>query len=112
MVVIFKFIDLMLRGLLFLVYGDGTVTCDFCYVVNVVEVMLKFCTVLVVFGRVYNIGCGDWISLFDLVAVINDVFGMRIEFVLFESRLGDILYSVVDISVACCDLGYIAFVSF
>ena len=50
------------------IYGDGEQTRDFTYIDNVVQANLKACEAgESAFGRAYNIGCGERISLNELV---------------------------------------------
>ena len=53
------------------VFGDGGQTRDFCYIDNVIEANLKALHAPAAPGHVYNVACGERVSLLDVVAAIN-----------------------------------------
>src|SRR5450755_817538 len=110
--VIPKFITRALTGSTPVIFGDGTQSRDFCYIDNVVEANLKAAAAAGVSGRTYNIACGVATTLNEVVTVIGDVLGRRIEARHDPERSGDIKHSVADISAARAGLGYTAGVSF
>ena len=63
-------------------------------------------------GRVFNIGCGQATDLNQVVALIGDILGRKIEPSHEPERAGDIKHSYADISAARRGLGYTAAVSF
>ncbi len=110
--VIPKFITRALSGGTPVIFGDGTQSRDFCYIDNVVEANLKAASAPGAAGRVYNIACGVATTLDEVVKVIGDILGRRIEAKHDPERPGDIKHSVADISAARAELGYTAAVSF
>lgn len=105
--VISKFIDRFLTNEAPLVFGDGLQTRDFCHVSDVVranraalEAASTAC------GGPINVGTGSQVTLLDLIATLNEIFGTRFEPVFREERAGDVRYSVADITRAETLLGY------
>jgi len=98
--VIPKFISLMLKGKHPPVYGDGEQSRDFTFVDNVVEASLQACKVKEAGGGVFNIACGERVTINDLVRRINGILGTRIEPTYESSKKGDIRHSQADISRA------------
>lgn len=110
--VIPRFVTCMQQGKPPTVFGDGGQTRDFCYIDNVVEANLKALVAPAAPGNVYNVACGERISLLDLVAEINRQLGTAVPVSHLPGRAGDIRDSLADISAARRDLGYTASVSF
>lgn len=112
--VIPKFITRALAGGTPVIFGDGTQSRDFCFIDNVIEANLKAAAApaSAVSGRVYNVACGVATTLDQVVKVIGDILGKRIEPKHDPERAGDIKHSVADISAARAELGYTAAVSF
>jgi len=88
------------------IYGDGEQSRDFTYVDNVVDANLLAIAAKRAAGHVYNVACGDRITVNGLVAELREQLGSETEPVYLEGRVGDILHSVADISAARRDLGY------
>ncbi len=110
--VIPKFISAMLRGERPTIYGDGTQTRDFTFVLNNVLANIAAATAPNVSGRVFNIACGTSFSLLDLVREINAILGTSIEPIFAPPRAGDVRHSLADISAAQKALGYSVVVDF
>jgi len=110
--VIPKFITRVLAGGTPIIFGDGTQSRDFCYIDNVVEANLKAAAAPGAGGGVYNIACGVATTLDEVVHVIGQIVGRKIEARHDPERPGDIKHSVADISAARAALGYTAAVSF
>ena len=112
--VIPKFITAALAGQQPRIFGDGTQSRDFCHIDNVVEANFKAASAdpRQVSGGVFNIACGVATDLNQVVALIGDVLGRRIEPRHEPERAGDIKHSVADIAAARARLGYTASVSF
>jgi nucleoside-diphosphate-sugar epimerase len=106
-----KFVQALLHGQAPTVDGDGQQTRDFTYIDNVVEANLKACTAPAAAGEVYNIACGQRVSLLDLIAQINAVLGKKVAPVFGPARPGDVRDSLADVSKAQRDLGYTGAVS-
>ncbi len=94
------------------IYGDGLQSRDFTYVQNVVEANLLACTVPGVGGEVFNVACGDRITVNSMLQQINKITGKDIRPTYTETRAGDIKHSQADISRARAHLGYEPKVSF
>ena len=94
------------------IYGDGLQSRDFTYVQNVVEANLQACTVPVVAGQVFNVACGDRITVNSMLHQINKITGKDIAPIYADSRPGDIKHSQADITRAREHLGYQPKVSF
>jgi nucleoside-diphosphate-sugar epimerase len=93
------------------IYGDGGQTRDFTYVANVVDGVLRACTAPNAPGEAINVACGIRISLNDLLAVMNDIVGTKLQPIYKEERAGDVRDSQADISKAKDLLGYTPIVS-
>ena len=106
------FIPAVLQGRRPTIYGDGLQSRDFTYVKNVVEANLLACTVPGVGGQVFNIACGDRITVNSMLQQINQITGKDIAPIYAEPREGDIKHSQADISRANDHLGYEPKVSF
>lgn len=93
--------------------GDGTITRDFTFVKNVVNANIAAATTSnAVGGEVFNIACGDSISLNDLVAKIGTHLSKTPKASHGPMRAGDIEKSLADISKAKQHFGYEPEVSF
>jgi hypothetical protein len=103
--VIPKWIGSLLRGEPCLAYGDGETSRDFCYVDNVLQANVLAATL----GRdgtpdkVYNVACGERISLNDLYIAIRDGLAeyrpevARASLIYEDFRPGDVRHSEADI---------------
>ena len=111
--VISIFIEKMARGERPTIYGDGSQTRDFTYVVNAVAANLAAMRhPQPLGGAVFNVGSGQSIQLLDLVAALNTIFKRNLEPDFQPPRAGDVrdsLASLVRINQA---LGYRPLVSF
>ena len=106
------FVQAMLAGEPPVVYGDGLQSRDFTYVSNNVEANLLAATVPGVAGRVFNIACGKRYTLLDLIAMLNDILGTRIDPVFAPPRHGDVKHSLADIRLAQEQMSYTVDVDF
>jgi nucleoside-diphosphate-sugar epimerase len=105
--VISKFTDVLSAGGTPTLFGDGKQTRDFVYVKDVVQANLKAMqAVRIEPGQVINVGTGKSVSLLDLLAVLGDLYGRRVEPKFALPRAGDVLHSLADISQARQVLGY------
>ena len=82
------------------IYGDGQQSRDFTYVANVVDANLKASIAEGVAGEVFNVACGDRITVNEILAQIKSLTGTEVEPVYAAPRSGDILHSQADISKA------------
>jgi len=94
------------------IYGDGLQSRDFTYVQNVVEANLVACTVPGVAGQVFNVACGDRITVNSMLQQINKITGKDIAPIYADPRPGDIKHSQADITRAKEHLGYQPKISF
>jgi len=101
-----KFIRLILSGGQPTVYGDGEQTRDFTPVQNVVNANLGAAFSPLAPGKVYNVGCGDRISLNTLLALIGEKAGRQVRPEYLPAKAGDVRDSLADIEAARRDLGY------
>lgn len=101
-----RFLSALMSGQRPIVYGDGEQTRDFVYIDNIVRANLLAASASEAPGQVFNIGCGEMISLNALLRHAGDVLGVPVEPDYKEPRAGDIRASVADISRARLVLGY------
>ena len=106
--VIPKFIRAAKSGNTPVINGDGEQTRDFTFVENAVQANIKafFAENIVPGSNVYNIACGDQITLNQLWKEIKEILGIQINPVYGESRKGDIWHSLANIDSAGKVLGY------
>ncbi|TFH00535.1 MAG: SDR family oxidoreductase [Calditrichales bacterium] len=100
------FIKALLEGKAPTIYGDGEQSRDFSYIDNIVSANLLACTAEGAAGQMFNIACGDRISLNDLYAHLQKILGVNIPVKYAEERTGDIKHSLADINKAEKILGY------
>ncbi len=88
--------------------GDGEQTRDFTYVGNVVEANLRACTAPAAgaVGEVFNVGCGERISVNRLWSLIRRLTGAEVEAEHGPGRPGDVRDSLADLSRIRDRLGY------
>ncbi|MGB0933515.1 MAG: NAD-dependent epimerase/dehydratase family protein [Lishizhenia sp.] len=108
-----KFLAKMRNGDLITVNGDGEQTRDFTYVKNAVQANER---ALIsenqeAFGKVYNVACGDALSLnkvIESLAVglkkLNQSVDLKVKF--GPERAGDVKHSLANISAITSNLGY------
>src|SRR5512134_2924343 len=105
--VIPRFITCALRGEPPTVYGDGRQTRDFTYIDNVIQANLAACSAPGgACGEVFNVACGERVSLLDILEIVCALAGKRVDPVFEPSRPGDVRDSLADISRAREVLGY------
>ncbi|WFN34989.1 SDR family oxidoreductase [Methanogenium sp. S4BF] len=102
--VIPKFVNRLLAGEAPVIYGDGEQTRDFTYIKNVIQANVKAMESDA--SGVFNIACGDRISLNKLATTIMEILDIGIEPVYEASRPGDVRDSLADISAARSAFGY------
>jgi UDP-glucose 4-epimerase len=106
------FLSAMLSGQAPTIFGDGLQSRDFTYVANAVEATILAAETPRAVGKVYNVGMGGEITIFDLVKQINLLLGSQLKPIHASPRKGDVRHSQADISRACSDLGYDPIVPF
>ena len=104
--VLAKFCTAFLEDTEPMVFGDGEQTRDFTFVDNAVHANLLACEAPNVAGKVFNVGCGDRISLNQVVAALRNLTGKPLQAKYDPPREGDIRDSQADISEARRYLGY------
>jgi nucleoside-diphosphate-sugar epimerase len=104
--VIPNFIMACLTGRRPVIYGDGEQSRDFTYVENVVDANLRAMTAAGASGGVYNIACGERVTLNELLRQVQELTGAVVEPVFKEHRPGEVRHSLADIGRAQADLGY------
>jgi nucleoside-diphosphate-sugar epimerase len=110
--VIPRFITAALQGQQPTIYGDGYQSRDFTYVENNVVANLLAAETTKGLGQTINIACGTNYSLHDLLRVIGEIVGKRIEPLYAPPRKGDVRHSLADIRLARELLGYEVIVPF
>jgi UDP-glucose 4-epimerase len=99
--VIPRFITAVRDGLRPTIYGDGEQSRDFTFVGNVIRANLLACRAGDgALGRAFNIGCGERITLNELVGVIGKLVGREIAPEYADPRPGDIRHSLASIDAA------------
>jgi nucleoside-diphosphate-sugar epimerase len=101
-----NFITSLLTGQRPTIFGDGEQSRDFTYVENVVQANLLAMEADVAPGRVYNVACGERVTLNQLVGVLRELVGGDVEPVYAAPRAGDVRHSLADLTASRRDLGY------
>lgn len=111
--VIPRFITGALRDEVVTVNGDGGQTRDFTYIDNVIEANLRAAAAPEAgAGEAYNIGCGQRLSLNDLLGEIGRILGRPLRVNHVPTRAGDVRDSMASIDKAAAALGYAPAVAF
>ena len=111
--VIPRFIRAILDGERPVIYGDGRQTRDFTHVANVVLAnLLAGASPRPLAGEVANVACGRRVDLLHLVQVVSEQLGRPAECDHAAARVGDVLHSQADITLAGELLGYRPVVQF
>lgn len=99
--VIPRFITAVLNNKPVTIYGDGKQSRDFTFVENVVEANLKALVApKAACGQVYNIACGQRISLLEIVRIMEELLKKKIKINFHPARRGDVKHSLADIILA------------
>jgi nucleoside-diphosphate-sugar epimerase len=94
------------------VFGDGEQSRDFTHVENVVEANRLAVETPSGEGRVYNVACGEQISVNRVLDRLRELTGKDIQAVHEDARVGEVRDSVADLGRASDELGYRPLVSF
>jgi nucleoside-diphosphate-sugar epimerase len=95
------FITRYLAGVAPIIHGDGGQTRDFTFIRNVVAANLAAAAApAAADGRVYNIACGDRVSVKEMCTLIRELLGSDLEPQHDEARVGDVRDSQADIALA------------
>ena len=100
------FVSALVNGHRPKIFGDGTQSRDFTYVDNVVEANIRASLAEGVSGNVYNVACGESLSILDLLKEICSRLNVPCDPEFLEARAGDVKHSWADISATKRDLGY------
>ena len=99
--VIPKFFDQCFSNQNITINGDGEQTRDFTYIDNVIQFNLKALEAPVeATGKVYNVGCGEQVSVLTLAKMIQSLTGAKVDFKFNNQRRGDVKDSLADIELA------------
>jgi nucleoside-diphosphate-sugar epimerase len=90
------FLFAMAKGKQPIVEWDGKQARDFTYVGNVVQANLKACKVPGISGEVFNIACGESVSVLDIVHNLNKILGTKIKPKYAPKRRGDVRTTYAD----------------
>ena len=110
--VIPRFILRALRGEPLEVHGDGQQSRDFAYIDNVVEANLLAAWAPAAAGEALNVGCGERVSLLDIIARLERMLGRALMRRHTPGRRGDVPHSLADITKAKRLMGYTPLVDF
>jgi UDP-glucose 4-epimerase len=110
--VIPRFILWGLRGEPLEVHGDGTQSRDFTYIDNVVHANLLAARAEGVGGLVFNVGCGQRVSLLDVAGKIEKLLGRPLTRRHTPGRAGDVPHTLAALDRAEKLLGYAPLVDF
>jgi nucleoside-diphosphate-sugar epimerase len=100
------FITKMKKGESPTIFGDGEQSRDFTFVKNVVDGNLLALEAEDVSGEIFNIACGERITVNTIFEKIRNFHQVDIDPVYEKPRLGDILHSFADITKANKMLGF------
>ena len=104
--VIARFIHALSHGNPPVIYGDGNQSRDFTYVQNVIQANLLAMEAPAISARVFNIACGQRISVNDLLSQLQEISGIKIPARFEPARSGEIHHSLSSIAQARIHLGY------
>lgn len=105
------FVSALLQGRRPTIFGDGSQSRDFTYVANVAEANLLASRAAGVSGKVFNVGCGQSLSVIELLRMICERLKLPFDPVFAPPRAGDVKDSWADISATERELGYRPIVS-
>jgi UDP-glucose 4-epimerase len=94
--VIPKFITAIMKDQSPVVFGDGEQSRDFTFVSNVVNANILACESSM--DGIYNVACGQRITINQLIELINEILGKNITPEYTNPRQGDVKHSLADIS--------------
>lgn len=104
--VIPNFIAALINGDRPTIFGDGDQSRDFTYVDNVVDANLLAMSSPIAAGNVYNVACGERVTINDLFRGLRDLLGSDMEPLYTDSRPGEVSHSLADLTRVRRDLGY------
>jgi nucleoside-diphosphate-sugar epimerase len=89
------------------VYGDGEQSRDFTYIDNVIQANLLALRAPNAPGEVCNIGCGQRVTLNQLIQILEELLKVRAQVTYAPAKPGDVRHSLADITKARRILGYV-----
>ena len=102
-----RFITMFLRNEAPVIDGDGEQSRDFTFVANVIHANLLACEApSAAAGQVFNIACGERISVNELARQVRAQVGAQVEAEHGPARIGDVKHSLADIDKARGLLGF------
>jgi len=101
-----NFITALMAGEPPVIFGDGEQSRDFTYVRNVVDANVLAIDAQGVAGQVFNVACGERITLNRLLEELRDLLGAEVQAEYVARRPGDVPHSHADVSRASEALGY------
>jgi nucleoside-diphosphate-sugar epimerase len=105
--VIPNFITAALRGTRPVVHGDGEQTRDFCFIENTVAAnLLAASSATRLGGEMVNVACGERTSLNELIRLIGEETGTKLDPEYRAPRAGDVRDSLASIEAAMSLIGY------
>lgn len=110
--VIPRFLTALLKKQRPIVFGDGEQRRDFTFIENVVLANLLAATSTDAVGAAMNIGCGQLISLNEVLRLAGNLLHISVDAEYRQPRPGDIRDSLADISKAKLLLGYVPTIDF
>ncbi len=110
--VIPRFIQWALQGEPLEVHGDGLQSRDFTYIDNVVQANLQAAHTQLGAGGVFNVGEGKSHTLLELVDLLEEIIGTKLQLLHMAGRAGDVRYTRAELSESQRYLGYRPQVSF
>ncbi len=99
-----RFIARLLRGEALPVYGDGEQTRDFTFIDDIVEANLEALNEGA--AGVYNIGGGSRVTLNDVLVLLAELTGQKMEIARSDKQPGDVRHTAADTTRAEQELGY------
>ena len=105
---IHKFTNLISRGETLQLFGDGTTARDYTYIddiINGVTGAIEYINVHQCF-EVINLGESETISLLEMVEIISDEMGRKVDCEFLPMQPGDVICTFADISKAKKMIGY------
>jgi UDP-N-acetylglucosamine 4-epimerase len=96
------------------IFGDGETSRDFTYVANAVlaNELALFTTKATSLNKIYNTACGEQVSLNEMVRLLENISGKKVNIVYDFERIGDVKHSKADISKIAEELNYSPVINF
>jgi len=96
------------------IFGDGNQSRDFTYIDNVIyaNYMAMVSGNEKIMGNYYNVGCGDRVSLNEIVEYLEERISQKIKVIYKEARKGDVRSSLASLEKIKKDLNYKPVVKF